>query len=34
MMKRNHSIFCALALAACCFLAGCANGEADECDGY
>ena len=27
MMKRNHSIFCALALAACCFLAGCANGE-------
>lgn len=26
-MKRNHSIFCALALAACCFLAGCANGE-------
>ena len=26
MMKRNHSIFCALALAACCFLAGCANG--------
>lgn len=27
MMKRNHSIFCALALAACCFLASCANGE-------
>lgn len=27
MMKRNHSIFCALALAACCFLVGCANGE-------
>lgn len=27
MMKRNHAIFCALALAACCFLAGCANGE-------
>ena len=27
MMKRNHSIFCALALAACCFLAGCATGE-------
>ena len=27
MMKRNHSIFCALALTACCFLAGCANGE-------
>lgn len=27
MMKRNHSILCALALAACCFLAGCANGE-------
>ena len=26
-MKRNHSIFCTLALAACCFLAGCANGE-------
>ena len=26
-MKRNHSIFYALALAACCFLAGCANGE-------
>lgn len=26
-MKRNHSILCALALAACCFLAGCANGE-------
>lgn len=26
-MKRNHSIFCALALAACCFLTGCANGE-------
>ena len=26
-MKRNHSIFCALALTACCFLAGCANGE-------
>lgn len=26
-MKRNHSIFCALALAACCFLSGCANGE-------
>ena len=27
MMKRNHSMLCALALAACCFLAGCANGE-------
>ena len=27
MMKRNHSIFCALALAACCFLAGCGGGE-------
>lgn len=27
MMKRNHSILCALALVACCFLAGCANGE-------
>lgn len=27
MMKRNHAIFCALALAACCFLASCANGE-------
>lgn len=27
-MKRNHSILCALALAACCFLAGCTNGEA------
>ena len=26
-MKRNHSMLCALALAACCFLAGCANGE-------
>lgn len=26
-MKRSHSILCALALAACCFLAGCANGE-------
>lgn len=26
-MKRNHSILCALALATCCFLAGCANGE-------
>lgn len=26
MMKRNHSIFCALALAACCFLAGCGGG--------
>ena len=26
-MKRNHSILCALALAACCFLVGCANGE-------
>lgn len=26
-MKRNHSIFCALSLVACCFLAGCANGE-------
>ena len=27
MMKRYHSFFCALALAACCFLASCANGE-------
>lgn len=26
-MKRNHSIFCTLALAACCFLAGCGGGE-------
>lgn len=26
-MKRTHSIFCALALAACCFLAGCGGGE-------
>lgn len=28
-MKRTHSIFCALALAACCFLAGCGGGEAN-----
>lgn len=29
MMKRTHSIFCVLALAACCFLAGCGGGEAN-----
>ena len=26
-MKRTHSIFCALSLAACCFLASCGGGE-------